>query len=942
MKVSAFTIAGALGLLLYSVSGSEVFAQQAGAPDKPSQPASPPPPEFPPFSEVAKGHELVVSTADGGASMYSLYVRKKDSHVLAELPQGFTARKYFLAMTVASGEAYAGLQAADMVVYWRQHDKRLALMEPNYDTRSTGDPESQSSVKRLFTDRLLVDVPILTMGPRGGPVIDLNSLLIGQASRFFGPGQQTIAPQLAVVKTAKAFPHNVELAFEAPMAGGRLKTVHYSVSEIPEASGYRTRVADQRIGYFTTSYNDFGKFQEDGTRVRYINRWRVEKRDPALKMSPPKNPIVFYIEQSTPVRYRPWVKKGILAWNAAFERIGIRDCIEVRQQDALTGEHMDKDPEDVRYNFVRWLNNNVATAIGPSRTHPLTGEILDADIILTDGWIRHYIMQQNDVLPMLAMDGFGPETQEWLEAHPRWDPRVLLVPAAQRSKLLAEREAAKAAQPATHEPVDASSQRMLGTDDYAGLIGRTSQCNGLCRAAQGHSLNLAALHIAHELYSRESDSPADAPGKDVLDSMPEEFIGPLLTCLTAHEVGHTLGLRHNFKASSAYTNADMNRPEAMNKPLAGSVMDYLPVNIFVRDGKMSENFAMSTVGPYDLWAIEYGYTFDDDLKPILARVAEPELAYATDEDTIGPDPLARRYDLGTDPLEYTKGLMKLAQEHRAQIISKYVKDGQSWSKARRGYQATLGLQLRSLTIMADWVGGAFYNRDRKGDKNARAPLAVVSAQAQRDALKFVIESSFPDAAYGLTPELLNHLSVDQWIDGGFFGLAETAWPVHEEIMGVQGTTLTLLLNPSTLHLVYDNELRTPPEVDMVTLPELLDTIGNAAWSELDQPMPDGASARKPWISSLRRNLQREHLERLIDLTLPDAGFSAVHKPISNLAVIRLDVLKTRIAKALAEPAKLDPYSLAHLKEAELRIAKVLDAHFIYNMPPARQGMIFFR
>ena len=73
-----------------------------------------------------------------------------------------------------------------------------------------------------------------------------------------------------------------------------------------------------------------------------------------------------------------------------LDKIGIDNAIEVYYQDAATGAHMDKDPEDVRYNFLRWLHNDVATAIGPSRAHPMTGEILDADIILTDGWIRAY------------------------------------------------------------------------------------------------------------------------------------------------------------------------------------------------------------------------------------------------------------------------------------------------------------------------------------------------------------------------------------------------------------------------------------------------------------------------------------------------------------------------------------------------------------------------
>ena len=89
---------------------------------------------------------------------------------------------------------------------------------------------------------------------------------------------------------------------------------------------------------------------------------------------------------------------------------------------------MEKDPEDVRYNFVRWLSNNQGTAIGPSRVHPLTGQILDADIILTDGWIRHFDHQFHELLPQLAMEGMAPETLSWLEDRPQWDPRVSFAP----------------------------------------------------------------------------------------------------------------------------------------------------------------------------------------------------------------------------------------------------------------------------------------------------------------------------------------------------------------------------------------------------------------------------------------------------------------------------------------------------------------------------------
>ena len=194
-------------------------------------------------------------------------------------------------------------------------------------------------------------------------------------------------------------------------------------------------MADERIGYFTTSYSDLSQYVDDKTDVEFINRWHLEKRDPRLKISPPKNPIVFYIEHTTPVRYRRWVKDGVLAWNDAFEKIGISDAIEVYYQDAQTGAHMDKDPEDVRYNFVRWLNNDIGTAIGPSRVDPNTGQILDADIILTDGWIRHFRYEFDSLLPRIMMEGYSPETLGWLADNPNWDPRISFAHPAQRNHL---------------------------------------------------------------------------------------------------------------------------------------------------------------------------------------------------------------------------------------------------------------------------------------------------------------------------------------------------------------------------------------------------------------------------------------------------------------------------------------------------------------------------
>jgi len=263
-----------------------------------------------------------VSTADGAKSFYTIWTRQKDSQMLAALPAGYEGKKVFVAVTIASGEDYAGLQAGDMYVYWKRYDKRLALIEPNIRIRSTGDQESKSSIKRLFTDKVILDVPIVTMSG-SSPVIDMDALLVGQASKFFGSRVRVSNTKLVTIKKAKAFPKNVELAFEVPTGSGRLQTLHYSISEISGSTGYKPRKADERVGYFTTSYRDYGQFKDPETKVRYINRWNLAKADTSLRVSPPKNPIVFYIEHTTPVRYRRWIRQGILFWNQAFEEVGI-------------------------------------------------------------------------------------------------------------------------------------------------------------------------------------------------------------------------------------------------------------------------------------------------------------------------------------------------------------------------------------------------------------------------------------------------------------------------------------------------------------------------------------------------------------------------------------------------------------------------------------------
>ena len=248
---------------------------------------------------------------------------------------------------------------------------------------------------------------------------DVGSVFQAAASTRKVSGNITLDERRSSLQEVRLFPTNLEaevrLTYQSPRSLGLESVsdyrwipvgVHYSLLQLP-ATPMRPRFADERVGYFISAFKDFSRDTAENFFVRYVNRWRLEKKDPSAALSEPVRPITYYIDRTVPLEWRPYVRAGILEWNRAFQDAGFRDAIEVLD----APEDSAWSASDARYSTVRWTATNRSVyAIGPTNVDPRTGEILNADILISAAWIQTWRGESRDYgSPTAAVDAMRME-----------------------------------------------------------------------------------------------------------------------------------------------------------------------------------------------------------------------------------------------------------------------------------------------------------------------------------------------------------------------------------------------------------------------------------------------------------------------------------------------------------------------------------------------------
>ena len=455
--------------------------------------------------------------------------------------------------------------------------------------------------------------------------------------------------------------------------------------------GYEPRINDHRIGYFVNKSTDLTSY-ENYPNFALINKWRLVKKDPSAALSEPVEPIVYWVENTTPEEIVPAVVAGIENWNIAFEEAGFKNAIvaKIQPKDATW------DAADYDYNVVRWSSepDGRLLGIGPSVSNPLTGEIISADIV---------------------------------------------------NKLLAVK---------------------LG-HNYRKLYG----------------------------YTEDNDP-----------------LMQYITNLTLHEVGHTLGLRHNFRGSQLYSPTEIHNKDITGNTIMSSVMDYDPINV-APEGVEQGIFFSTVPGVYDKWAIKFGYTpnlSSEDRKELLLESVKRELTFGTDDEAMSYpgnniDPRTKRYDMSSDPIAYAADITKIIDKKINELPNIY-SDEETFNNYTDAFYRFFRTKGRFLETVAQQIGGVYINKIASSQKEYTS-LEAVPYEKQKQAMSLLAEKVFANGAMNYDQKILSNLIYERDTKDSLSEDGNNNDPdFHALVLSSQKNILRNILHPNVMKRLINSSL----------------------------------------------------------------------------------------------------------------------------------------
>jgi len=401
----------------------------------------------------------------------------------------------------------------------------------------------------------------------------------------------------------------------------------------------------------------------------------------------------------------------------------------------------------------------------------------------------------------------------------------------------------------------------------------------------------------------------------------DEYVNQFVRWVVTHEMGHMMGLRHNFVASTLLSLdqlADQGTVDA--EGTASSVMDYVAFNPSALK-KGGVEFYGGKVGRYDKWAIQYGYTpFGSkdtneekyDLYQLAQMGTRDGLTWLGDEYADSIDPYVTRFDLGADPLAYWTRMGEVSHDLLMKLPETSLKQGEGYYSFTRDFESLIGMYARSSNELTRFIGGVRHSAAFPNDPGAKRPIVNIAGKTQRAALDQIVKMVFVPSALDLPKSYFKNLTINP--KGEFIELmigAQSDYPARDLISGIQTSTLASILESGILGRVINAEYEAEKGEDVLTLVQLFATLKSAVWSEV----PGTAI-----VSPLRRDLQRSYADQLMAMVLEKNS-----APAEAIAVARFQLAELQLELKSAAKRNKDPMTVMHYSDIADRIEKSLAA-----------------